>query len=337
METSTRSIPYIRLGSIRAKRLRGVTFIQTWGRLPGPADFIQKVAEDLHDGNIVVVGLPVQYADGVAREVFDAFMHGEHGTPTIVQLEEARAVQPERSVRASIEPNRDFTGFIWVNALDDRSAKSWIEYVDSVARMEYAPRLCVATTVSHAARCNEEKHLRRRLWFSYVTATDSWVLAERHCRHHGSGRRYSELKCALVSSLAKANLSNAHQMSKSRLRELVDTTKYSLNDIWAAQIAVLFPVLNAYRCYFNQKYSDLWYLPHERKGGHKDYKIWDAINLDLGDMISQVKAYNLPIPEQEMKNLHWLNRVRNLLAHHDILWGHNLDRLINFEITDFTD
>ena len=263
-------------------------------------------------------------------------MHGERGIPTIVPLDEARDVQPETLIRVSTKTNYGFPEFIWVNALDDRSAKSWIEYADTVARSDNAPCVCVATDVFHAKGCDQEKRLRRRLWFDYVTATDSRVLAERHCRHHGHGRQFTELKCALVSNLAKADLSRAHQMSRYKLKRLFEISKYSRDDIWTAQTAVLLPIINEQRRHFCTQYSNFWRLPHIRKGGYLDHQIKCVIDLELGDMISQVNEHNLPIPEQEMEGLRLLNRVRNRLAHYDVISWRTLNQLIDLGIVNFT-
>ena len=307
-----------------------MSFAPSWAHLPGPADLIRTVVGDLYDGNIVVVGLPNPYPENIALEIAKVSKLERLGTWSTVESKEAQTKPPRDSVDARIARNRNFRRFIWVDANNNNSASSWINYASRVAGADTAPSICIAMAASRAEKCNEEKRLRRRLWHDFVSPTDSRVIAERHCRQSGRGCLHTELKCALISQLAGADLLEAELMSRSELKGLFDTSKFNHQLIWAAQISVIFPLVDRERRRLLELYRDSWDLPHNRNDRQTIYNLDE---LELGDMYTQANRKIILIPE--LKRLSWLRRVRNMLAHHKVIpWGSLLSP-IALEIADF--
>ena len=305
-------------------------FAPAWARLPGPSDFIRTVVGDLRDGNIVFVGLPNSYPEHIALEVAEAFKLERLGIWSTVGSKEARTTSPQDSIDARAVGDRNSRRVIWVNAKDNETASSWINFANSVAGADTTPSVCIAMAISRAEKCNEEKRLRRRLWQDFVSPMDSRVIAERHCRQSGRSRLHTELKCALITELAGANLSEADLMSKDKLSKLLDTNKFDHKLIWAAQVSVLFPLVDRERRRLLEQYHDHWDLPHDRSDGRKIYNLDE---FEIGDMYIQAKRK--PILKLELKRINWLRRMRNELAHYKaISWG-SLMLPIALEIADF--
>ena len=173
-----------------------MTFLPAWARLPGPADFISAIVDDLRNANIVIVGLPSQYAGGVALEIAEVIRNEQLGAWSTVSLNEANVSSPQDSIGARSKIYHPCGGIIWVYAISCHSARSWIDYVNRIVSTDTVPRVCVSMAIASAIDCNEEKRLRRRLWPDFVTPTDSQVISERHCRQNGCSRLHTELKCA---------------------------------------------------------------------------------------------------------------------------------------------
>ena len=307
-----------------------MSFALAWARLPGPSDFIRTVVGDMRDGNIVVTGLPNPYPKHIALEVAEACKLERLGMWFTVGSKEAQTTPPQDSIDARTAGNRSSRWVIWVDAKDDESAYSWINFANRVAGDDAAPNVCIAMAISRAEKCNEEKRLRRRLWQDFVSPTDSRVIAERHCRQSGRSRLHTELKCALIAKLAGANLSEADLMSKGKLSGLLDTNKFDHKLIWAAQVSVLFPLVDRERRRLLKQYHDHWDLPHDRVKGQKIYNLDE---FEIGDMC--IQAYKKPILKLELKRLRWLRQVRNELAHYKVIsWG-SLMSPVALEIADF--
>ena len=287
-----------------------MSVVPVWAHLPGPVDFVRAIVEDLRDGHIVIAGIPVEYVGGVAVEVAEVSRRERLGVWSAIGTDEARTATPEGLIRAHGARNRSGGGVIWVNSIDNEAAKSWINYVNEFASKDTAPKVCVAMTTSCAKECKEEKHLRRRIWFDFVTSTDSRVLVERRCRQGRYGHVQMELKCELVTKLAGSNLSNAERMSTTKLSKLFDLKTYREEDVWAAQVAVLLPFVDKERRRILKQYSGYWRVPSFRQ----------EEDLEVGEMWTQ--AQKSGVLEQEKRRLEWLRRVRNDLAHNKaISWG----------------
>lgn len=287
-----------------------MSVVPVWSQLPGPIDFVRVIVEDLRDGHIVIAGMPYEYVGGIAVEVAEASKRERLGVWSAIGTEEARTATPEALIRANSARNRSASGVIWVNSIDNEAAKPWIKYVNEFASKDAAPKVCVAMTTSCARECKEEKHLRRRLWFDFVTPTDSRVLAERYCRQGQYSQVQMELMCELVTKLAGSNLSSAEGMSRGKLSKLFDIRTYREEDVWAAQVAVLLPFVDKERRRILKQYSGCWRVRRFQQEEH----------LEVGEMWTQ--AQKPGVLEQEKRRLEWLRRVRNDLAHNKVIsWG----------------
>ena len=77
-------------------------------------------------------------------------------------------------------------------------------------------------------------------------------------------------------------------------------------------------------------YRTLWRLPHTRKDGKE---IRSLENLEIGDMAVQAKRVGLP--DAERQRLGWFRRVRNALAHNEVVSWETLTSPIAIRIIDF--
>ena len=254
--------------------------------------------------------MPFEYAGDVAVEVAEASKRERLGVWSTVGTDEARNASPEALIGPHGAENRSGGSVIWVDAIDNEVATSWINYLNEFASMDVAPKVCVSMTTSCAKKCEEEKHLRRRLWLDYVTSTDSRVLVERHCRQGQYSQVQMELKCELVTKLAGSSLSSAEQMARGKLSKLFDIKTHRKEDVWAAQVAVLLPFVDKERRRILKQYSGCWRVPRFRQ----------EEDLEVGEMWTQ--AQQSRVLEQEKRRLEWLRRVRNDLAHNKVIsWG----------------
>ena len=287
-----------------------MSVVPVWSLLPGPIDFVYAIVGDLRDGHFVIAGIPHEYARDVAVEVAEASKREQLGVWSTVGIDEARMASADALIRTHGTENRSGSGIIWVNAIDNEVATSWINYANEFASKDITPKVCVAVPTSCARKCKEEKHLRRRLWLDFVTSTDSRVLVERHCRQGRYSRVQMELKCELVTKLAGSNLSSAERMATGKLSKLFDIKTHRKEDVWAAQVAVLLPFVDKERRRILKQYPGCWRVPRFRQ----------EEDLEVGEMWMQ--AQQSRVLEQEKRRLEWLRRVRNDLAHNKVIsWG----------------
>ena len=112
-------------------------------------------------------------------------------------------------------------------------------------------------------------------------------------------------------------LATARELSQRRLEYLLDTQRYPQHVVWEAQISVLFPVIERARWCYIKRYGNLWNLPHSRENGQE---VRDAEKLAVGDLAYQ--ARKIGALRNEVRPLEWLRRVRNALAHNEVVsWG----------------
>ena len=157
--------------------------------------------------------------------------------------------------------------------------------------------------MSHAQEHREEKGLRRRLWYDFVTATDGRALTERFCRNLGRSPMHIEFKGALVAELAGPDLPSAELLAREPLGRILATKNYSHERIWAAQISVLLPLVESERRRLLALHKKHWRLPHARKDG----KIIECLeDLEIGDMAMQARQFRAL--ETEQRRLDWLRR-----------------------------
>ena len=290
----------------------------TWNRLPGPADFLDTIIEDLVGGNTVLVGIPDTMRSRCSVMIAETVKRKEIGQWTTVRSMEA----PELTLIQSIEShNSDAKRLVlWVEATDEDTASKWV----NDARRRFAgsdemPRICIAMPIVHAEVYQEDSGLRRHLWTDFVTASDSRVLIERWCRYLGKDPMHIALKSTLIAELIGPDLVMADELAHKSLRQILDPSKFSPEHIWSAQVSVLFPLIGRERQRLLKKYQNLWNLPHCREDG---WKIRHLEKLEVGDLYAQVEHQQVNLSHADEDRLNWLRLVRNRLAHHDIVpWG----------------
>ena len=295
-------------------------------------DFLDAIIEDMADGNIVIAGLPDETSSGIAVEIAEAVKRKGLGQWSAVRSAETGQQTPAQSVRQRSQSGNAKGLVLWVDATGkDTVAKAWGEYALRFAGFPEVPRICIAMQMACAKACRENSGLRQRLWEDFVTSTDSRVLAERHVRRFEHGDAHVALKCTLVAELAGPDLVCATQLADKPLEHILASGNYPLESIWAAQISILFPLIERERRRLLGTYRDIWSLPHVREDGQE---VRNLEQLEIGDMA--VQARQSGALRNERQCLDWLRRVRNNLAHLKIVSWATLTSRIAHQIVDFS-
>ena len=301
--------------------------------MPGPADFLESIVEDMTDRIAVLAGLP----DGIpeadfAVEIAEAVQRRGLGRWEAVRCAESCKTTPSESISRRFNGADAGSFVLWVDATNGGStATAWADHARLYAEFEESPRICIAMNTACAETCREDKRLRQRLWRDFVTASDSRVLVERLGRRCGRHPEHIALKSALIAELAGSDLSLAERLAAERLGQILISGNHPPERIWSAQVGVLFPIVERERRRLLDVHRDLWRLPHTREDGKE---IQCPEDLEIGDMAFQAKEWGRAL-KPEWLRLNWLHRIRNALAHNEIvLWG-TLISPIALEIVDF--
>ena len=305
---------------------------RAWARLPGPADFLDTVLEDLTDRVAVLAGLPEHFPSGaLAVEIAELIKYHRLGRWEPVRSSEARTMAPSDSFARRFKDSSAGGSVLWVDTMgEDAAASAWADHVRRLAELPNMPRLCIMMDSARAAACNEDKRLRRRLWREFVTPLDARALVERIGRRSGHSRAHSVLRSTLIAELADTNLALADRLSRVPLRRILQARDHPPERIWRAQVSVLLPLVENERRHRLDTYQTLWRLPHIRGDG-KEVRSLD--NLEIGDLAAQARQVGLP--KAEWQRLDWLRRVRNLLAHNEVVPWETLTSPIAIRIMDF--
>lgn len=302
--------------------------MRSWIRLPGPADFLEAIVEDLEDGSSVLAGLPA-FSSELAIQVSEMVKRRGLGW-SAVRRAEVSLGNPERSVEQRRNGGASRNLVLWIDGMvQDEGTGAWADYVQQIAGSVEGPRLCIAMPMDSAANCGEDRGLRRRLWRDFVTSSDSRVLVERLGRRSEQGQMHIALKSALIEEIAGCDLDFAAQLAEYSLGSILKAN-HPEEKIWAAQIKILFPLIERERRFFLKNFRDFWVLPHCRKDGEKVKNLED---LEIGDMASQARG--LRALEEKQKRLDWLRRIRNDLAHTKVVPWEALISLTALQIVDF--
>ncbi len=294
--------------------------------------FLDAIIEDLADGNTVIAGLPDGISPGIAVEVAEAVKRKGLGQWSVVRSVEAGQRTPAELVRQRSQSDSTKGLILWVDATgEDKVAKAWGEYALRIAGSPELSRICIAMHTACAKACREDRGLRRRFWKDFVTSTDSRVFAERYVRRFEHSEAHVALKGTLVAELAGPDLAFATKLSNTPLERILDPESYPPECIWAAQISILFPLIDRERRRLLETYRDFWCLPHVREDGRE---IRQIEKLEIGDMDTQ--AQQSRAFRNERKRIDWLRRVRNDLAHLKIVPWATLNSRIARQIVDFT-
>lgn len=305
---------------------------RVWPRLPGPVDFLETVLEDLADRVSVLAGLPDEnLCAAVAVEIADLVKHRGLGRWVAVRSTEARKVRPSDFIARRFNGGNPAGSVLWIEATGGyEPVVAWADYARNSVEKPNTPRLCIATDTAHAKACEEDKRLRRRLWRDFVTPLDARAIAERIGRRSGHRPANIVLRSALVGELAGADLASAERLSRYPLERILKTNEHPRERIWAAQVGVLFPVVECERQRLLNAHRTFWRLPHHRKDGKRIRNLKD---LEIGDMATQARSHGLPGVDHD--RLHWLRQVRNQLAHSDIVTWATLTSPVAVRIADF--
>ncbi len=297
-------------------------------------DFLYAITEDLANGNTVIAGLPEGTSSRIAVEVAEEVKRKGLGQWSAVRSVETGQRTPEQSVTQRSQSGNAKGLVLWVDATgEDTAAKAWSEYVLRFAGVpEFElPRICIAMHTACADSCREARGLRRRFWKDFVTSTDSRVLAERHVRRFEHSDAHATLKCTLIAELAGPDLALATELANTSLERILDPDSHPSESIWAAQISILFPLIERERRRLLETYRDFWSLPYSREDGREIQRLE---KLEIGDMAAQ--AQQSRALRNEWERLDWLRRVRNNLAHLRIVSWATLNSPIARQIVDFT-
>ena len=310
----------------------GVSLPRAWARLPGPVDFLETVLEDLADRTSVLAGLPDEIQSAtLAVEVADLVKHRRLGRWEAVRSTEARRLVPSESMARRFDGGNAAGSVLWIDATGwNVAATAWADHARRFAELPNMPRMCIAMDAACAEACQEDKRLRRRLWRDFVTPLDARALVERLGRRSGHRPAHVVLRSALVAELAGTDLAFAERLSREPLGRMLQASDHARERIWAAQVAVLFPLVERERQCILNTHRTLWRLPHIRKDGTRIRCLKD---LEIGDMAAQAR-WSGPL-EVARQRLNWLRRVRNQLAHNEIVpWG-TLTSPIATRVADF--
>ena len=305
---------------------------KAWAKLPGPLDFLETILEDLADRVTVLVGLPdLAQSASLAVEIADLVKHRGLGRWEAVRFAEACNLKPSDVLARRFNGGNAAGTVLWIEATGaDAVANAWADYARDAVEMPSVPRLCIAMDTAHAEACDEDKRLRRRLWRDFMTPLDARAIAERFGRRSGHRPHNVVLRSALVAELAGTNLVFAERLSRHPLGRILNSNDHPGERIWAAQVAVLLPLVERQRRWLLDAHRGLWQLPHVRKDGTQVRRMED---LEIGDLATQARSRRLLGVDRE--RLDWLRRVRNRLAHNDIVpWG-TLTSRVGVRIADF--
>lgn len=301
--------------------------------MPGPAHFLDSILDDLSDRTAVVAGIPRTVPSGaVAVEVAEMVRQRRLGRWTPIRSGEAETVAPAAAVARSVAGNGDDPVF-WVDTTrSDGATDSWTDHVRRLADDPRMPRLCIVADAVSAQACIEDKRLRRRVWSDFVTGLDTRALAQRLARHQGRSDAHMELRGAVIAELAGDDLTVAERLSHEPLGRMLDDRECPRDRVWAAQVAVLFPVIERERQRLVDAHRNMWQLPHTRPDGSE---IVTLEELEIGDLAAQLAR--IGSLSRERRRAEWLRRVRNDLAHNRTVSWSTLTSPAAIQIIDFRD
>ena len=280
----------------------------------------------------MLAGLPDKIPNvALAVEIADLVKHRGLGQWHTVRCTEAHTTPPSDSIARRFGGANAAGSVLWIDATSgDATAAAWADHARRLADLPDMPRLCIAMSAACAEVCEEEKRLRRRLWRDFVTLLDSRALVERFSRRAGHHPPHIALKSALIAEIAGADLAFAERLSQDPLGRILQENIYTREKVWAAQVSVLLPLVERERQQLLLAHRALWRLPYTRKDGTEIHNLND---LEIGDMAAQARPGGSL--EGERKRLGWLRRVRNSLAHNEVVPWATLTSPVAIRIMDF--
>ena len=296
--------------------------------MPGPADFLDTILDDLTDRTAVVAGLPHGVpGSALAVEVAEMVRQRRLGRWAKIRSMEAMS-PPEETIARKVAVDGDDL-VLWVETTGyGEATDSWVGQVRRLADQAAIPRLCIVADEACALACGEEKRLRRRMWGDFITGLDARALVQRHGRRQGQSAAHTELRSAIIAELAGEDLGHAERLAGKPLGRILDDCEGRREAVWAAQVATLFPVIERERQRLLHTHG-FWRLPHSRPNGSQANTLAE---LEIGDLATQLSGRSLP---DEHRRAEWLRRVRNALAHNETVPWSTLTSPAAVQIVDF--
>lgn len=296
-----------------------MSFPVSWNLLPGPSRLLHVVVADIVAGYTVVLGLPPDLPKSMFSVDMSERTHGRGlRRLSVFRDHDVQQVRPQHLYLEKLVRLRERD----IPMLMDLRSTSigqdeWFEYLHAIQDFSDWPRGVIVFEGDRVLNIAERKGLRYRVWCDFVSRLDCSVLLARTEEDSGLTPDCYALKDALVGELAGADIGIAQRLIDLPIRDLLDEGTYSSARIWAAQVSVLFPIIDRERRRILHKYSQHWIIPYRAS----DTRIVGrVIDLEIRDMIDQ--AERNVIMRSELRLLRWLRRVRNLIAHMKIVnWG----------------
>ena len=290
-----------------------------WAKLPGPSQYLDLLVNDLTEGVAVIASVPVDVPkESLETEVAELVKRRSLGIWITARDSELSELDPKQFLDRRCS-NTSFNRFVfWIDARANNDiAIRWYRALRKIVENDRIVRICLIVCENGSRDYSEEKRLRRRMWSRFVTITDSRVLFEVAARGYEWNPEYLSLKAALVEELAGSDLALARELTGSSLRDLLVNTDHPRHQLWSAQVSVLFPLIDRERRRVLNRYSGLWKLPHKDKEGRIVRRM---VDLEVNHMAHQAKQ--IFVVRRELDRLHWLQRIRNKLAHLKVVpWG----------------
>ena len=288
-----------------------------WEQLPGPSMFLGTIASDLQSSYCVGIGVRDESVGAeVCIELSEWISQHRIGSWSIVRAHDEDIERPVSALASRTHANELGKTVVWVDACHSvDAAATWAKYIRDYRGEMGGFVICLAMTLKVATEIEEDASFRIRSWDDFVTCLDSRVLSEVRSREEGFGASYVALKGALAAELAGRDLSFAERVVEARLADILSCKLCSCGHqckerVWAAQVAVLLPIVERERQRLLSEYFEIWTVPHIRKDGSE---IGSVMELEIGDLA--VQARWISGVRRELPGIYWLHRVRNLLAH----------------------
>ena len=300
-----------------------------WAQMPGPAHFLDTILEDLADRTAVVAGVPSTFPVGMlAVELAEMVGQRRLGRWVAIRSSEATTIPPEEAIARRINDDEDPVMCVDTTGCGV-ATDCWTRQIRLLAEEPQMPRVCIVVDASRALACAEDKRLRRRMWGDFVTALDSRALAQRYARRQGLSAAHTELHSAVIAELAREDLAYADQLARKPLGRILDDHQNSRDRVWAAQVAILFPVIERERQRLIRDHLNFWHLPYTRPDGRE---IGTLDELEIGDLAAQLRRAGL---DKVRRRAEWLRRVRNDLAHNKTVAWSTLVSHDALQVVDF--
>ena len=122
----------------------------------------------------------------------------------------------------------------------------------------------------------------------------------------------------------------AARLAEEPLGRILASDEHPAEQVWTAQLSVLFPIVERERRRLIDAYWESWRVPHCRPDGTR---ILEPEKLEIGDMAAQSQWVGAL--RSERRRLDWLRRVRNALAHGEVVPWDTLIAPVARGIVDF--